>query len=252
MKSGRNSRRSVVVASMAAALTFMAGEAVGQDWRLETSADGQMTAALVMWPDGHAVVARCQGGGLDVYARLVEPADTVYFSFGQEETYHQARTPGGGGQAVFATQPGRLARRLAGGGVLVLESSEGRPTTQFVLPEDGAPVETVLAACGQPLVSARDDLPDAGDPEWRRRPSGTSLAQLVTTPMLERGGTFEVIMSCIVRANGRLEACEVEREMPRGFGAGEATLRAAEGFTAKDAAAIEGQLVIVPMTWRMP
>src|SRR5690606_9465955 len=113
-------------------------------------------AALAVWPDGHAMVVRCQSGALDTYLRLRQPvSDAVDLSFDTDALDHEAAPPRGGGQTVFARQPGRLAQ----GGVVGVASPDAPAIAQLALPADGAAVEAILEACGQPLTYARDDIP---------------------------------------------------------------------------------------------
>jgi len=101
----------------------------------------------------------------------------------------------------------------------------------------------VLTACGLALVNPIDDAPSAAD-------------LLVQVPALEipetvsrRHDQIQIEIDCLI-ANGRLSACQSERQVPADPAAGAITARAANGTRVRvtDATAAEGRRVTVVVT----
>ncbi len=66
-------------------------------------------------------------------------------------------------------------------------------------------------------------------PEFGERPSQLDFQDLYPQRAVEACRNGQVDLACVVRANGRVD-CEVARERPRGWGFGEASLRAVRRF----------------------
>lgn len=208
------------LSTLALAVWTLATGASAQNWRSEVNDD--LTAAIAVWPSGHALVVRCQAGDLQVLLRFpaeVGPGGTFDLEGGrgmgltlpwQQES----------GSVVFAREPSRAARWLLGGGNLSVRA--GEDVSILGLPEDPAPVRAALAACDRPDTDPRDQLRWAGEVVgWRVRPR-------VTMPEAWRRGRFqpaEVVLTCVVAdTDGRLRDCVAERETPAGEGYGEAAI----------------------------
>lgn len=209
-------------ATLALAAWTLATAASAQSWRAEVNTDADLTAAIAVWPSGHALVVRCQSGDLQVLLRF--PTDV-----GPDGTFDLEGGRGMGltlpwdqeaGSVVFAREPSRAARWLLGGGNLSVRVDDD--VSILGLPEEPAPVRAALTACDRPETDARDQLRWAGEVTgWRVRPR-------ITMPEPWRRGRFqqaEVVLTCVVAdTDGRLSDCVAERETPAGEGYGEAAI----------------------------
>lgn len=237
------------------ALGLCASPAAAQSWRSERDASRNLTAALAVWPSGHAIVIRCQAGDFQTFVRLPHPVagDATLSLEGQERVIGLAPPHGEtSGATVFAREPGRAARWLAGGGGLRVDV-EGREAVLIRLPDDGSPVRAALRACGQPLESPRDYLLRAEGVDWASRPSGEELLRAIPRQALRRGGVFHVLLSCLIRPDGRVADCEVEQETPAGFQTGPAAVRLADRFRMEPPAPEHvGGVVLIPVNFYLP
>lgn len=242
-------RTAFLIAALAAA-----APAAAQEWQVQTDADTR--AALAIWPSGHALVIRCQGEDLQTFIRLPAPITSegraslnlegqprsmaMSLPFGQRE-----------GAVLFAHEPARAARWIAGGGQLVVDVSD-QETVPLALPANGEPVRETLSACDRALESARDNLPRMTNPRWSRRPDVREFMDEMDFADVETGTAIRVILSCRIRADGRVEDCEIEQETPRGSGVGRAFLRTVDTLRFEPPAPEDvGSVVIVPLGFLM-
>ncbi|HEV7351705.1 MAG TPA: energy transducer TonB [Brevundimonas sp.] len=277
----RSERARLGLAAVGLGLMLVAPAAQAQDWNaLDLGRD--ISAVAVQWDSGAALAVQCRSDGLFAMLRLVHPvppsADVssptvpvTYDHGGRERRQSWMLNTDGG--AAFAPTPERFARRLLAGGdlELLVEPGEGpRQRYPLSLPADPTPLAAVLRACDVPLEHPLDDppqsvtmnvpvdgaTPDLPQLEWVRRPTGQDLADEYPTRALERGQGGRAIISCLVRADGRLEDCQTISEYPRGAGFGRATIRVSErGFQMGGAGGAplperaHGARVEIPMTW---
>lgn len=216
-------------ATLAAALagSLLASPVVAQTWRAEANAADETTAALAVWPSGHALVARCQAGDFQVFLRLPqsvsdETAHRLVFEGQSRDMSISLPLGQDAGQILFTQEPSRAARWLTGGGQLTVEVT-GQPTAELLLPDDPAPLRAAMQACNRAEVDARDLLPMAGSISWRVRP-------MPEWPQDASPGTVRAIvgLSCVAADGGRLTECVAERESPAGQGFGRAAIRSAQ------------------------
>lgn len=210
------------VTTLALAAWTLATAASSQSWRAESNEAEDLTAAIAVWPSGHALVVRCQSDDLQVLLRFpteVGRGGTFDLEGGRAMgltlPWHQET-----GAVVFAREPSRAARWLLGGGNLTVRA--GDDTSILGLPDDPGPVRSALHACDRPEVDERDQLRWAGEISgWRVRPRPTQ-------PPAWRRGDYEqaeVVLTCVVAdRDGRLRDCVAERETPAGEGYGEAAI----------------------------
>lgn len=208
----------------------------GEDWTY--SQDRFLTSAVVSFNEGQEVVIRCRRGTMEVSLRgLPEVAGGAYsrtleVSFDDAPPRPTFWVVGQTTTSAYAIHPAFVARKLRAGGLLrvVVPAAAGglRREYRLDLPPSPAAIDAVLNACGRSQNDPRDtfteaawfDL-DAPDIAWRVR----APAQL---PRLgdRRVDDARVDLSCMVEADGRLRACQVENEMPGRLGFGRAALEA--------------------------
>ncbi|WP_122467237.1 energy transducer TonB [Brevundimonas lutea] len=196
------------------------------------------TAAVVVFDNDLAVLARCSAGVFDLTLNGL-PEDRGENGLrslrveldGAEEGFELWHTSADG-KAAFSRTPARLARRLREGGELtiIVPATDGAPARRYLLPLSASPeaVDRALLACGKPAIDPRDALVDdsASDrspPVWRVTPRLN-----YPEPALRAGAAQgAVTLSCLAMPDGRLRDCVVESEFPPGVGFGAESLRAA-------------------------
>jgi len=194
-------------------------------WDMTHHADHGRVASAA-WASGQALLVRCKDGRLDVIVNGLPPASSrsrrIEMTLGEvgPETQTWATTP----SARFASppEPARIARLLADGGELKLNTAGGeeKQTYALPLPTNGDGIRQVLRDCNQPLQGEHDRLARlTGDAiTWRRVPA--------LVPPRE-GVPGEAVVGCIVDTLGRPASCWIEAESPTGKGIGAAALGAA-------------------------
>jgi protein TonB len=92
-------------------------------------------------------------------------------------------------------------------------------------------------------------------PEWEARPGGPDIMRLYPADAVKTGASGQAVVQCAVLADGRLDACQVVAEQPRGLGFGEASVRMAGLFrmktTTPDGASVDGAQVLIPLNWSL-
>ncbi len=219
-------RKLAMAVGLAAAGLLAANPAAAQSWEIQRDEAQSAMMAVASWPGGYAVAARCQAGDFQLIVRLpalVSSNGIPYLQFEDQSRVMLLSLPHGAetGRILFAQEPARAARWLAGGGQLAITTAASDPVA-LALPTDAEPVRSALRACDRPEVDARDDLPSAGPIQWRRIPDAM-------WPQEADSGTRDglVTLSCIVVADGWLQDCRAERESPPGQGFAEAAISAA-------------------------
>lgn len=112
------------------------------------------------------------------------------------------------------------------------------------------PVFAVAEAAAHPLPHV------VTNPDWAERPGGADFARAYPEAAMKRNLEGKASINCTVTAEGALTNCFVSDEDPVGEGFGEAVLKLAAGFRMKpktlDGVAIEGGVVRIPITFRLP
>jgi protein TonB len=88
-------------------------------------------------------------------------------------------------------------------------------------------------------------------PDWLRKPTGSDIERYYPERALSLEKNGSVRMTCKVRADGKLESCNVTSEDPSGLGFGAAALKMASLFQLKpetrDGDPVAGASVTVPI-----
>lgn len=208
-----------------------ASQTTEEDWDL--TREGRTTMAMIAFNEGVGVAVRCRHMGLDLVLVGLPPATegshrrSLEIGLGSAapfETYWMVGEPP---TAATALVPGYLSRTLREGGMFrVIVPAEGdrrRAEYRLPLPRSESAVNHVLTACRQPLQDDRDEAARAAfaagdmDIDWRRRPAPLYPDRAATAGI--KDGMAH--LSCLPRADGRLEECRIESEYPAtaGFGA---------------------------------
>lgn len=223
----------------------------GDGW--DYSKTGGVLLATVTYDEGRAIGVRCSRGAFEVLLMgLALPptqrVETVMLDVAiDDHNGQQTWLTLPGHPALFSARPAYLARRLRDAAVISVQIEDQTPRLRLPLPSDGAAVDRVLSACGQPLADSRDDLPEIGPrPDgaanniWKRPPNLSAIAADARYDF--------VVVSCVVSPDDRLTACRPEVQQPSGR-TGASVARAFEsGRLNPDAAIPEGRLLVALLT----
>ncbi len=242
------------VATLALMAWTMASAASAQEWQVQR--ERGLNAALAVWPSGHALVIRCQQEDFQVFLRLpttvtAEGSSSLSLE-GQSRRMSMALPYGAQeGAILFAQEPARAARWLADGGQLTVESV-GQDAVTLTLPPDGEPIRQALLQCNRPLQSSRDNYARVTNPQWVRRPDPEDFSRAFDISDMRDDAVVSVVMSCRIRADGRLEDCEVEQETPAGFGVADAWERALlRSLLERPSPEDVGSVVVIPFRFHL-
>jgi hypothetical protein len=242
------------LATLALAAWTLATAASAQEWQVQR--ERGLTAALAVWPSGHALVIRCQEEDFQVFLRLPNAVTTEGSSSlnleGQTRQMSLALPYGAEeGAVLFAQEPARAARWLADGGALTVDAA-GQSAVVLTLPVDGEPIRQALLHCNRPLQSPRDNYPRATNPQWVQRPEVRDFMRALDISGMPEEAVVSVVLSCRLRADGRLEDCEVEQETPAGFEVAEAWERAAlRSLLERPTPENVGAVVVIPFRFHL-
>lgn len=251
--------RRVLLATVAA-LTI-SGAANAQSWTPVQDAPDGMTAAAAQWPSGVNLVARCDADQrLDLMMALVQPVSqrhvAVTFTIGAEEPSEQRWRLSENGSVVFVRQPGAFSRSLINDVPLtILLTPDEGPRHRYELesPEGGEVLAHVVQTCGHPLTSPVGENSIITNPDWVRRPNGSSLARWYPQNAMMRGIDGQATIQCRITTTGRTDDCIVLSESPEGENFGAATLAIAEEFQMSpqrvDGRPVGEALVNIPINW---
>lgn len=225
----------IVLALLGVAASALAQDA-GEDWELIRLPQERSTFAFLPTTAGLTIAFRCiDGSYAAVIAGLPEarrndrtrvllmtrdghpPSPTVW-------NVTTDRT------VAIADYPAATARGFRRGGrfdIIVPGGAEGGRNLRYSLelPASAAAIDETLTACDRPLDDPRDDLlPEIGPGGlpvgvvWAERPE----------PRYPRTHYSEgyAITTCLMRADGGLDQCQIESEFPLDGGFGRASLRA--------------------------
>lgn len=245
--------RALPLVAVAVVSLALASPVAAQEWQASTNGARRQTAALVVWPTGYALVARCEAGDFQAFLRLPEAAAADYRNIltfeGQSRTMGLDPPYGSDeSQVLFVQEPSRAARWLLGGGQLSVAVGQRAPVT-LALPDDPSALREAMRACNRPETDSRDLLPTATDLNWRIRPRPDWPHRAASNISFAA-----VVVSCILAEGGRLEHCEVERESPTEEGFGYEAIRAmsdARVQSTGEGALDVGTLVRFSVTFRL-
>ena len=249
-----------------------AAPAGAQTWTPVQGAPEGTTAVSARWPSGRIVVGRCGAeGSLDLIitldAPVAQPTAAVRIDMldGLENTPDTPEQDvaeiwrlSPGGNLLFARQPARLSRFLAGGATarFTLEPATGPAQDhEITAPADPDALLAVVAACGHAV-----SVPVTADsvvehPDWVERPSGYDFARWYPAAARNTMIEGEAIIQCKVTLDERVEDCLVESESPEGMGFGPATVGIASAFrlrpTRVDGVPVDEAIVRIPISWRL-
>lgn len=259
----------VLLAALAASQPAFAQDAsADDDWNLIQRPEQKLTMAATVFDTGIGIAVRCLDGNFEVLLAGLPAAEgptrRLRVGLNGAELYDESWTGTDDPTAWFSDFPMNFARRMRGGGTLnvIVPGENGQPNRRYVLglPASTTAIDTVLTACGRPLVDMRSNpvtwvaedgsIPDL---QWGRRPMPTYPDKAVNG----RVGAGRVVLSCIVQPQGRVDDCVVESERPGGYGFGEASRRAAQRSTMAvpadpaEAALIVGRRISFAINYRM-
>lgn len=225
------------------------------DWDYGEDPSKGLRAAMVEYDGGRTIVVQCLAGDLTVaiVGLPAHPSEGLRMEAIRADGRRSLTTWSSSTSDVRVSgTPGRTARLLRGGGSLDLASgpNETPPVrAEFDLPSQSTQLDRVLTACGRALVDERDLRPDGAeyvaDLTWSRR-----VAERLHARSPDQGGTRRAEVSCVIDAEGRLRACQLEQELPSASDYGRAAVAAAEGqaVTLTDAGAAEGAVLHFVLT----
>lgn len=254
------------------ALSLTAAPAQAQVWTpVETPPQG-MTAASARWPSGQVALARCGADGrLDLIFTLAEPVsqDVVAVHVilpdglhdpadSPEEEPHEIWRLSPNGNLLFARQPARLSRFLAGGGSARLRLAPVAAPDQdheITPPANPDALLAVVVACGHPAAVPVTAGSVIEHPDWVERPTGHDLAHWYPRAAQRNGIEGYALIQCKVTLDERVEDCLVEFESPEGMGFGPATVGISGAFrlrpTRVDGVPVDEAIVRIPINWRL-
>jgi TonB family protein len=174
---------------------------------------------------------------------------------------------GGGVVGCRATHEGRLADCQVvsetpeglGFGEAVLKAADLMAMNPWTM--DGAPVDDAVielpitlalpgAQHGPPPVSPSTHV------AWTRRPSADDFALYYPAAAARQNLSGDATLQCKLKADGRLDACEVLNESPPGVGFAQAVMAMAHLFTASptgpDGKSQAGATVVIPLRFQLP
>jgi len=199
-------------------------------WTVQTADD--LTLAYAVFPEGIAVIARCQAGTPELLVQGLQirtPQIDVAARFGDGRVHWATWTPSENGRYLIAERPAQLMRGFVNERSAMLQFGQGDGAAQFTLtpPADTSGMATVLTACGQPLFHERDEAEplrlSAGGDDFLRE------GRVIIPPRAARDRVSGwAYVTCMTAEGGRLTDCEAEAESPAGYGYGEASVRSLE------------------------
>lgn len=255
----------LIVALLASSAS--AQEPARDDWNLSADEGRDLMLATVAYSSGQTIAVRCQAGVLDVIVTGLPAIDerTRYIetTVGDRPTERGPWASGRDGTTVLGVSPAPTARSLRAGGPVrfsvAVDAANESPLRQYAfdLPAESASLDRVLNACGTPKTDARDDLlrwtPARGSMlnYWSRM----AIPEYPEAAYRTGINSGFAVLSCVVRAGGRLTQCVVESESARRAGFGQSGVRAmgaARVLLPEEGGPPPGQLVVFTLRFRMP
>ena len=92
-------------------------------------------------------------------------------------------------------------------------------------------------------------------PQWLSRPSAEELSRAYPPRALDLNRNGQVMLQCLVAANGGLTGCQVASETPAGFGFGAAAISLSKRFRmsprTEDGRPVDGAVVRIPLAFSL-
>lgn len=236
----------------AGAVLMAAGTATAQDAVPSWQLDNRGSVATARYESGVTLLVRCEGGQLDVILTLVAPVQAthvpVQVSFDGGPAEAQRWLISRSGQTIFARQPVRLARQLAGARTLsVAIEHNGVLRYELDAPERAPVLNQVISGCGSARVA--DSAAVVEQPLFSRTPEGHRIAAAFPSRAFDRRINGEGEVECVTTRSGALRQCVWLRESPEGQGFGDASAALAGDYRTSGLA--EETLVRFPVRWRV-
>jgi hypothetical protein len=210
-----------------AAALFATTSAMAQEATWTAQQAGDVRLAYAVFPEADvAMIARCQSGTLELLlqgVQLAVPEIEGAARFDEGRVREVKWTRSGDGRYLVADRPAHLLRGMAAASEARLQFGfgDGAAGVDLTPPADEVPVKDLLTACGQPLVSDRDEAEflRLEDDAWARR------GRVHIPAMASRDHVSGwAVVTCMTRVRGMLDDCEVEAEGPVGYGFGRASV----------------------------
>lgn len=233
----------VLLALSALAASALAQDA-GDDWDLRQDAARGLALATLEYEGAPTLAVRCLDHEMTLMVAGLpaapDPAQSRTLSLsiaGVDRPGSWTALPGGAG--VGRSVSGMMVRELMAGSEVVLTVNDTQPPRRYRLaaPVRSTALAQVLTTCGLPTTYARDaerqdQRAARGGVEprvvLRHRPDDIQYPSRAASKGVTSG---TAVVTCRVKDNGRLEACEIESETPLDAGFGEEALRAVRDFT---------------------
>lgn len=234
-----------------AAALLAAASATAQEAAWTAQQSGDVHLAYAVFPDADvAMIARCQSGTLELLLQGVQLAvpdidGAVQFDDGRVRDVRWVRSEDG--RYLIADRPAHLARGMTRASAAHFQFGFGEraPGITLTPPSEPAPLAGVLTACGQPLESARDEAEHLrldGEEVWVKK----GRVHIPTRASRDHISGWAIV-TCMTRAQGFLDDCEVEAEGPVGYDFGRASVNSLRE-SRLDPATPAGRLVTIRLT----
>lgn len=120
------------------------------------------------------------------------------------------------------------------------------------LPPTGSMDLETLQALGVEIAMPSRPAARVTHPVWMRRPSSQEMARYYPDRAQRMGVAGEAVVTCVVAADGSLDACVLESESPSDMGFGEAALKLATLFRLQLAPGDVGSKISLPIAFAIP
>lgn len=240
----RHLSKIIVMAGALAALGSTAQARQDDDWVMTADTAQHMTSAGVAYSSGVALRVQCRAG------RMAVGISGLHTQPQTENRYERTLADGrvvpsywalsNDGTTLLARDPVRVARSLKGGGSLTLNApgDSAHPVqVQLELPTQSTGIDKVLTECGWPLSDPRDALLSAAD-------LVVEMPRLHPPAAADRYPRIDIEVSCLI-ADGKLSACQSDRQNPVNIPLGAETAQRVNGtaIQLRDPAAAEGRVL---------
>jgi hypothetical protein len=195
-----------------------------EDWDFGADPERDLAIAAVTF-DNFGVAVRCMNDNLSVVVSGLPVASgerRLSYSMGGDTERESVWISGRNSTSAFAIWPRYVATGLSRGGRLVIVAPDGEQSRRYAvdLPPSSSAVGRVFQACGKVIEPAGENTAPSGESfagvRWAEEPEASFPSQA----NMEESGIGAV--SCTLRANGRMRACQIESEFPEGSGFGRA------------------------------
>lgn len=233
-----------------AAALLAATSTTAQDATWTAQQAGDVRLAYAVFPEANvAMIARCQSGTLELLlqgVQLAVPEIEGAAQFDQGRVRDVKWTRSEDARYLVADRPAHLMRGMASASDARFQFGFGDRAAGMDLtpPADEGPIVDLLTACGQQVVSDRDEAEflRLDDDSWARR-GRVHIPAMATRDHVSGWA----VVTCMTRVRGMLDDCEVEAEGPVGYGFGRASVRSLQESRLKPETPIN-RLVTIRLT----